>query len=232
MCVRPTVWDYFELPTGPSHTEPEGFLTSEFQLLHNVFGWQNEIILFSLIGADRTVHDCWTCGQSFYSGGNICSHSSSAEWATAGMMVFETGQVLWGTPWKALDKPTQQRIVFFPWTFRWKLCEHHMHFFYIGMLCGMWNINTWALAWKITVLSCLCQRGAWMEQLLKGSSAEADGLGQNIFHSISALSEDWDPADQSHKQITINKLNGESQRLENGDERQAFKEERTLNNKQ
>lgn len=135
-------------------------------------------------------------------------------------------------PGRLLTSPPSSGLYFFPWTFRWKLCERHMHFFYIGMLCGMWNINTWALAWKITVLSCLCQRGAWMEQLLKGSSAEADGLGQNIFHSISALSEDWDPADQSHKQITINKLNGESQRLENGDERQAFKEERTLNNKQ
>lgn len=49
------------------------------------------------------------------------------------------------------------------------------------------------------------------------------------------LSEDRDPADQSHEQITINKLDGEPQCLgvlENHGERQALKKEKTLNSKQ
>ena len=103
----------------------------------------------------------------------------------------------------------------------------HTHFFHTDLLCsGTLNINTWALARKITVFSCLCHWATPVEQLLKGSSAQADEWGQSASHSISVLSEDWDPADQSHEQITINKLNGEPQRLgvlENNDERQAFR---------
>lgn len=131
-------------------------------------------------------------------------------------------------------------MLFIFWPLHWKLSEHTCTFFFshTAVHCsGILNNNIGVLARKFTVFSCLCHWATRLEQLLKGSSTEADERGQSVFHSVSVLSEDWDPADQSHKQITINKLNGESQRLgvlENNDERQVFKKkkEKTLNKKQ
>ena len=98
-----------------------------------------------------------------------------------------------------------------------------MHFFHTNLLCSI-RINTTT---KL-VFGCLCHWAAPLKQLLKGSLTIVEERKQSVSHSLSVLSEDWDPADQSHKQITINKLDGEPQRLgvlKNNDERQAFKNE-------
>ncbi len=109
---------------------------------------------------------------------------------------------------------------------------HALFPFWLALYCcDIRNISTWALARKLYSLQLLTPLRNPLEQLLKGSSAVADERGQNVSHSIPVLSDDWDPADQSHKQITINKLNGESWRLgvfENNDARQAFKKKRHL----
>lgn len=155
---------------------------------------------------------CLTRDSSFYCGSDICSLFSSAEWAKGYLMVFKTGQVEWSVPLKALEESIQQLIVLFIfWPFQCKLIEHTCTFFpYTDLLSiGILNINSWALARKITVFSCLCHWATPLEQLLKGCSTVVDEKGQIVSHSISMLSEDWDPADQSHKQIMINKLNAE-----------------------
>ena len=99
-------------------------------------------------------------------------------------------------------------------TFSVKFEQAHMPFFFLPVLTSfvILYINAWAPARKITVFSCLCQWAAhW--QLLKGSSKQADGCGRSVSHSTSVLSADWDPADQRHGQITLNKLSGESWHL-------------------
>ncbi len=152
-------------------------------------------------------------------------------------MVFKSGQVEWSVPLKALDESIQQltALFIFDLSSESKASTH-----------ALFPIRTF-----FVVISWLLTLGGWPENLQSSAVYATEQLHWSsclrapqqrlmsedrvFFHFISVLSEDWDPADQSHEQITINKLNGESLRLgvlENNDERQAFKREKTLNKKQ